>query len=252
MRATKPAACRALEDGSAQGSDRATRAHSGPARASAQADPERVALECLGDERGAVALANVLDISARMAGGAAASGRSTQRRDQLAAAAKTARKLDATLRQIDPRTMVTVMGGHAVAGLLGDARAITPETGIPGATMTAPVFSRTPALVTEYTAFLGNLAALPAALERLAALQPADRRGAPSVADALMFAIEGLAHVWARYKGAPPHSFGSKRGDFGDLVHRTLETSAGVFSPTAVTTALRRFRESLREPAAEG
>jgi hypothetical protein len=109
--------------------------------------------------------------------------------------------------------------------------------------------SRGPASLSEFDHFLAQLARLGVSLEHAGEAERGDRRGAPTVADPLMFAIKGFGAIWSHTHGKNPEHARRKRGGFGDLCIRAMELANYPFDTSEVKSAVRRYMEN---PGARG
>lgn len=186
----------------------------------------------------------VLDLAVRMNAGAAAHGAPAPRRDKLQATAKAIKRLQGHLGDFDLQTIANALGRTAPAPTTMQMLEQALETNEPQIVPFIP--SQTPRLIEAYQDMLATLAQLRNGITALADTKAAARRGADETPDSLLFAVQGLAAVWQKFKGLAPANFSLNKGEFGGFAVEALALCGDVFAASAVKTAIRRVRESQR------
>ena len=95
----------------------------------------------------------------------------------------------------------------------------------------------------------GRLSHVADSLRALASREPASRRGAPSLPDPLLFAIECLAAIWRRFHPEVPLTGSRNRGGFNEFACAFLNAPPFDFSEETIQTAVRYYVASARRRA---
>ncbi len=160
-----------------------------------------------------------------------------QRCSAFDSAIGTAAKLISKIAKIGPERLTAAMMTLQPAAC-GDRSAVGPSPCGSGDDEHPPQHD---VLLPDPTKLGSQLSGVAETLGWLRDREPAVSRGAPTLADAMTFAMERLAVVWKLSPGSPPVSLSRKRGQFGAFALDFLMASPFNRQEAEIHTALRYF-----------